>query len=88
MGYCFSTQKGKRYTLFMSENLHRVDLPACHGVVGEMQGVPLATEPGISLIILPIMRILQRNLRRTTDMFLFISHATNVTPVHIFAISS
>ena len=43
-----------------------------------MQGVPLATEPGISLIILPLMRILQRNLKRTTDTFLFISHTTNV----------
>jgi len=31
----------------------------------EIQSVPLATEPGISLIILPLMRILQRNLRRT-----------------------
>jgi hypothetical protein len=27
--------------------------------------VPLATEPGISLTILPLMRILQRNLKRT-----------------------
>ena len=30
-----------------------------------IQGVPLATEPGISLIILPLMRILQLNLERT-----------------------
>ena len=30
-----------------------------------VKGVPLATEPGISLIILPLMRILQRNLKRT-----------------------
>jgi len=44
----------------------------------EIQGVPLATEPGISLIILPVIRILQRNLKRTTDTFLFISHTTNV----------
>ena len=29
-----------------------------------IQGVPLATEPGMSLIILPLMRILQRNLKR------------------------
>jgi len=43
-----------------------------------IQCVPLATEPGISLIILPVMRILQRNLKRTTDTFLFISHTTNV----------
>ena len=32
-----------------------------------LQGVPIATEPSISLIILPLMRILQRNLKRTTD---------------------
>jgi len=43
-----------------------------------LQGVPLATEPGISLIMLPLMRILQRNLKRTTDAFLLISHTTNV----------
>jgi hypothetical protein len=42
------------------------------------QYVPLATESGISLIILLLMRILQRNLKRTTDTFLFISHTTNV----------
>jgi len=30
-----------------------------------VQGVPLDTEPGISLIILQLMRILQRNLERT-----------------------
>ena len=42
------------------------------------QGVPPPTKPGSSLIILPLMRILQRNLKRTTDTFLFISHTTNV----------
>jgi len=42
-----------------------------------IQDVPLATEPGISLIILPLMMLLQRNLKRTTDTFLFISHTTN-----------
>jgi len=31
----------------------------------DIQSVPLATEPGISSIILPLMRILQRNLKRT-----------------------
>jgi len=31
-------------------------------------GVPLATEPVISLIIVPLMRILQRNLKRTCLM--------------------
>jgi hypothetical protein len=30
-----------------------------------VQCVPLATEPGILLIVLPLMRILQRNLKRT-----------------------
>jgi hypothetical protein len=30
-----------------------------------IQGVPLSTEPGISLILLPLMRILQGNLKRT-----------------------
>ena len=44
----------------------------------EIHSVPLATESGISLIILPLMRILKRNLKRTTDTFLFISHTTNV----------
>jgi hypothetical protein len=43
-----------------------------------LQGVPLATETGISLLSLPVMRILQRNLKQTTDTFLFISHTTNV----------
>ena len=43
-----------------------------------IQDVPLATKPGISLIILPLMRILQRNLKRTTDTSIFISHTTNV----------
>jgi len=43
-----------------------------------IKGVPLATEPGISLKILPLMRILQRNLKQTTDTFVFISYTTNV----------
>jgi len=43
-----------------------------------VQGVPLATEPGISLTILPLMRILQRLQTHTTDTFLFISHTMNV----------
>ena len=46
-----------------------------------IQSVPLATEPGISLIILLLIRILLlrvATIRRTTDTFLFISHTTNV----------
>jgi hypothetical protein len=34
--------------------------------ITHVQGVPLATEPGISLIILTRMKILQRNLNRST----------------------
>jgi hypothetical protein len=42
-----------------------------------IQCVPLATEPGISLIIGgPLLRV--ATIRRTTDTFLFISHTTNV----------
>jgi len=46
--------------------------------VGFVQCVPLATEPDISLIILPLMRILRLQTHTTTDTFLFISHTTNV----------
>jgi len=46
--------------------------------VSHLQDVPLATEPSIYLTILPLMRILQRNLKPTTDTLLFISHTTNV----------
>ena len=35
-------------------------------IITFIQGVPLATEPSISLIILPLMRILQQNLKRTS----------------------
>ena len=44
-----------------------------------VQCVRLATEPGISLIIFPLMKILLlrvATIRRTTDTFLFISHTT------------
>jgi hypothetical protein len=37
-----------------------------HCVLEMVQGVPLATEPGISLIMLTQMKILQRNLNRIT----------------------
>ena len=36
-----------------------------HELKKTVPGVPLITEPGISLIILPLMRILQHNLKRT-----------------------
>ena len=44
--------------------------------------VPLATEPGISLIILPLMRILQRNLKRYRHIPFHFSH-NDRTPVQI-----
>jgi len=53
-------------------------LHLCHCCCCFIQCVPLATEPSISLIILPLMRILQRNSKRTTETFPFISHTTNV----------
>jgi len=52
--------------------------PKYDAVTSQIQCVPLATEPGITLIILPLMRILQRNLKQTTDTSLFISHTMNV----------
>jgi hypothetical protein len=43
-----------------------------------IQCVPLPTEPAISLIILPLMRLLGALQTHTTGTFLFISHTTNV----------
>ena len=43
-----------------------------------LYSVLLATKPVISLIILPLVRILKRNLTHSTDTFLFICHTTNV----------
>ena len=43
----------------------------------KIKSVPPATEPGVSVNILPLMRLLQRNLKRTTDTFVFISRTTN-----------
>ena len=48
--------------LFVVDLFMACVLKICCNVI---QGVPLATEPGISLIILPLMRILQRNCWRT-----------------------
>ena len=43
-----------------------------------VQCVSLAIEPGIPLIILPLMRILQLNQTHTTETSFFISHTTKV----------
>jgi len=64
-GYCvFEPVRNVSYVTAASKN--------------NIQCVPLATKPGISLIILPLMRILQRSLKRPTGTFLFISHTTNL----------
>jgi len=64
---CFvcGSARAAAYTLRMQTHLN-------------VQYVPFVTKPVICLIILPLMRILQRNLKRTTDTFLFISHTTNL----------
>jgi len=46
----------------------------------KLQGVPLATKPSISLIILTPMKILQRKLNRSMLRCHHISHTTNVLP--------
>ena len=51
-----------------------------------IQCLPLVTEPGTSLIILPLMRILLQNLKRTTDTHyrhipLHFSHCTNFVAI-------
>jgi hypothetical protein len=43
-----------------------------------VQCVSLATETGISLIILPLITVSQQLQTHTTDTFLFISHTTNL----------
>ena len=53
-----------------------------------IQGVPLATEPGISLIILKPMKILQQNLNRSTFVVWEIKRNVSVVCVCFFAISS
>jgi len=46
--------------------LHRKQLSSFKiNIPGIIQSVPPATKLGISLIILPLMRILQRNFKRT-----------------------
>ena len=47
-----------------------------------VQCVPLATEPGISLIIVPLMRISQRNFKRTTDTHYRPTLQTHHTDTH------
>jgi len=53
----------------------------------DIQGVQLATEPGISLIILTPMRILQRNLNKSTFVVWEIKRNVSVVCVCFVAIS-
>ena len=62
--------------VFNKHNTGRVS--SCWFII---QGVPLATESGISLIILPLIKILQRNLKRTTD-----THYRHTLQTHSFSI--
>jgi len=66
---CLTFLKEEKWNLTFNCLLHDMDSIKCP---------PLATEPGISLITLPLIRILQRNLKQTTGTFLIISHTTNV----------
>ena len=78
-GISFTENQDKNF--FLRKRCRWWHTAAKYGTAGQdtwHKSVPLATEPGISLIILPLTRILQRNLKRTTDTFLFISHTTNV----------
>jgi len=57
----------RRHTLFILLTFSDISPWICeHNSHWEIiQGVPLATEPGISLVILSLMRILQWNLKWT-----------------------
>ena len=78
--YCLATISAW-YNIWLHLLLHHAaDTcdPISFTYTGFIQSVPLATELDISLIILPLRRILERNLTHTTDTFLFILHSTNL----------
>jgi len=54
----------------------------------KLQGVPLPTKPGISLIILKPMKILQRDMNRSTFVVWEIKRNVSVVCVCFVAISS
>jgi hypothetical protein len=60
----FGTDEERQVSYFVNFQLP-CKVKLLNYTVHTIQSVPLATEPGISLIILPLMRILQRNLKRT-----------------------
>jgi hypothetical protein len=62
---CSNNNEGKlKLKSFLRFFFREINFDQC-----EIQSVPLATEPKISLIILPLMRILQRNLKRIKTHF-------------------
>jgi hypothetical protein len=73
---------GQIFMKFYISNFSKICLENLSLVkIRQIQCVPFATEPGISLIILLLMRILLlrvATIRRTTDTFLFFSQTTNV----------
>jgi len=56
----------RAYIYIRSRAKMPTELETCRFYPSDIQGVPLATETGISLIILTPMKILQRNLNRST----------------------
>jgi len=59
-GYVARMRRGEAYTDFQWGNLRESDHLGDPGIDGSViRGVPLATDPGISLIILSLMRVLQ-----------------------------
>jgi hypothetical protein len=56
-------------TIVLAWRVHRIHKQTVVICTFMIQGVPLATEPGISLIILTQMKILQRNLNSSTFFY-------------------
>jgi len=80
MLYDVQNKRNHKYLMYfiLQNSWHNTYFENCTLWLTKIQCVPLATEPGISFIILPLMRILHRIQTHTTDTFLFISHTTNV----------
>jgi len=79
---------GIQKCLQLCENVGTIEVNIYNIIYILIQGVLLATEPGISLIILPLTRILQRNLKRIqTHSSSFLTQRT-YSCSNFFAISS
>ena len=68
--YDFSVANGNCQYIYFRLKVNKEEvfykISDCAPLVGLLQSIPLATEPGMSLIILTPMKILQRNLNRST----------------------